>query len=110
MIVRFRQSDFQFGSSCLADSHVLLFSSASDSDRANDLSFNNDGNPTIQNRESSAVRCCSMLNRKIEAAIFLRRSFEDRPGLLAHGGSSNCLGDRSIHARGTGSVLADASK
>src|SRR5215470_53607 len=104
MVAGFRQSDPQFGGSCLADTHVLLFGSASDSDRANDLSVNNNRNPAIQNRESSAVRSCSMLDRQIEAAIFLRRSFENRPGLFAHGGSGNCFGNGSIHARGTGSV------
>src|SRR5215469_8258455 len=104
MVVRFRESHFQFGGSCLADTHVLLFSSASDSDRTNNLSVNNDRNPAVQNRQFSAVRCCSMLDRQIEAAIFLRRSSENRPGLLAHCGSSDCLGDRSIHARRTGSV------
>jgi len=45
-----------------------------------------------------------MLDRQIEAAIFLRRSFKNRSGLLTHGGSSDCLGDRCTHARGTGSV------
>src|SRR5215469_1564960 len=103
MVVRFRESDFQFGGSCLADTHVLC-SVPPPTPIAPITCPSTMMNPAVQNRQFSAVRCCTMLDLQIAAAIFLRRSFENRPGFLTHGGSSDCLGDRSIHARGTGSV------
>src|SRR5260370_8994171 len=76
MFVFFGHRGFQCGCACLADTHVLFYTST-DADRADDLPVCIDGNASVQNREFSSTGRGRMFDGQVKAGVLRGRSSKD---------------------------------